>query len=174
MEKITLKALQLAGFQNADMISKIISYVPNPQVAVEMLLGLYEPTVIEAETRFRKHRYNSQEEIVEITNVDDLGSIVYYNVYVQKTKYVYYLTREDKENNVYVTERPKDYYTSGSVKTTGYTVEERSKDIKNFYEDYTKTISVADTHTILNEWDMYGIPQYTLEEKEFNPYDLMP
>ena len=167
MEKITLKALQLAGFQNADMISKIISYVPNPQVAVEMLLGVYEPTVVETATRFRKHRYNSQEEIVEITNIDDLGSIIYYNVYIQKTKHVYYLTKEDRENNVYVTERPKDYYTSGSVKTTGYTVEQRSNDIKNFYEDYTKTISVEDTHTILNEWEEFDV------EKEFNPYDLM-
>ena len=157
MEKITLKALQLAGFQNADMISKIISYVPNPQVAVEMLLGVYTPTVIEAATRFRKHRYTSQEEIVEITDIDDLGSIIYYKVYVQKTKYVYYLTKEDRENNIYVTERPKDYYTSGSVKTTGYTIEERSKDLKNFYEDYTKNISIEDAFTTLSEWDNFDV-----------------
>ena len=112
MEKITLKALQLAGFQNADMISKIISYVPNPQVAAEMLLGVYTPMTINAAERFRKSRYASDSCLFEIVDIDELGDTVSYRRYYQNTQTVYYATKEAYELKVFITERIPNAYTT--------------------------------------------------------------
>lgn len=168
MEKITLKALQLAGFQNADMIAKIISYVPNPQVAVEMLLGVYTPSQIELATRFRKHKYDSHSELIEMTEIDDLGDCVKFKVYSQKTQNVWWLTKEDKAANKYVTEKPKsrdDYYDWGYGPATGYVVKEQTiLSIKEFNDSYTKIISVDDAYKLMDEWDNY--PTNVIEELE--------
>lgn len=157
MEKITLKALELAGFQNADMIAKIISYVPNPQVAAEMLLGIHTPTVLKYADRFRKHKYDSHKELVEMTEVDDLGDCVKFKTYAQKTQNAWWLTKEDKAAGKYVTERPKEYYDWGYIPAAGYVVkEEMSMSVKEFNDNYPKILNVNDAFKIKREWDTYG------------------
>lgn len=153
MQKITLKALELAGFQNADKIAEIISYVPNPQVATEMLLGIYTPKTVDVATSYRKHKYSSYEIMAEITGYDDLGDKVFYTQYEPLTKEVYYLTKEDRENKVYVEERPKDYYTSGTVKTPGVKIKENQEtSTSDFEETFSKQLSIHEASNIFNDW----------------------
>jgi hypothetical protein len=160
MEKIILKALSLAGFQNAEEITRVISSTPNPRVACEMILGVYTPMELDPVERFRKHKYDSHKEIVEILDVDELHNVVKYNVYNQNTKWVYYMTREDKQAGIYQENRQsgKDYYDSGSIPTNGYTVNERTDTVESFYESYSKLIDHADVVKTTSEWDMYGVP----------------
>lgn len=160
MEKITLKALELAGFKNANIIAEIISYVPNPQVAAEMLLGIHTPTVLKYADRFRKHKYDSHKELVELVEINDLADWVKFNTYNQKTKQVWWLTKEDKAAGKYVEERPnsREYYDWEYMPTTGYKVSEEPTimSIKEFNESYTKILNVNDAFKIRNEWDTYG------------------
>jgi hypothetical protein len=159
MEKITLKALQLAGFQNADMISKIINYVPNPRVATEMLLGIHEPQVLEYTQRFREYRHD-KDKMYEILSIDELGNKVTYKKYEQKTEYVYYLTKEDYNNKIYQSDRPKDYYTSAHIPTTGFHEREGSMDMDEFTSNYYGVISVNSAMERLESWETYGVPKY--------------
>lgn len=163
MEKITLKALQLAGFQNADMIAKIINYVPNPRVATEMLLGIHEPQVLEYNHRFREYRHD-KDKVYEILSIDELANKVLYKKYEQKTKYVYYLTKEDYNNKVYQEDRPKDYYTTGHIPTTGFSERESSMDMDEFTSNYSKVLHPDTAIRMLKEWEDYGIPQYELSD----------
>jgi len=158
MEKITLKALQLAGFQNADMISRIISYVPNPRVATEMLLGIHEPKVLEHNHRFREYRHDT-DKLYEILSIDELGNRVTYKKYEQKTEYVYYLTKDDYANKVYQTERPKDYHTSGYMPTTGFKEREESMDMEEFTSNYSKVLHPDTAIGKLQAWENFGVEE---------------
>lgn len=170
--KLVLEVLKSKNFPNPQAIEAILNYVPNPTVALEMLLGVYEPTVVESRHSWRKHKWSdSNQEIVLITSINDLGATLTYNVYIQNTKSVYYLTKEDygkKEN--YVTEAPKDYYTRDKIKDTGYVIEERTCSIEDFNNNYSKKINETEAGSILKGWDMYGVKE---SEEEFNPYTLM-
>lgn len=164
MEKITLKALQLAGFQNAEMISRIVNYVPNPQVAVEMLLGVYEPKELEYSNRFRKYKWDS-DKVVEITGIDELGNVISYKEYRQKTQTVYYLTEEDQKNKVYQLERPSsDYYSNGSIPANGFSESTSSKTVSDFEKELSINITNEEAFELLSNWENWG----KLKEKELN------
>jgi hypothetical protein len=163
MEKITLKALQLAGFQNADMIAKIINYVPNPRVATEMLLGIHEPQFVHHTHRFREYKHDTVK-LYEILSIDELANRVTYKKYEQNTKYVYYLTKEDYNNKVYQEDRPKDYYTTGHIPTTGFSERESSMEMDEFTSNYSTIIPVDMAMEKLKSWEDYGIPQYELSD----------
>ena len=156
MEKITLKALELAGFKNADMIAKIISYVPNPQAATEMLLGVYTQSQIELANRFRSHRYSRPNEFIEMLEIDDLGNTIKYRHYKQKTQRVWYLSKEDKDNNVYVTDRPNGSYDYADIQAQGFDTADYEKTIADFNQDWSNPLSVTDAYAKLEEWENYG------------------
>jgi len=130
MDKITLKALQLAGFQNANMIAEIISYVPNPTIAAEMLLGVHKPIDIYHFGMIWEPKRPSSDggslQLIKINSVNELADIVYYTRYTTNRKTVYYLTKDDYSAKVYQLDKPKDgnYYTTGSIRTKGFTLEE--------------------------------------------------
>ena len=166
MEKITLKALQLAGFQNAAEIAKITSYVPNPQAAVEMLLGIHTPLVINPAERFRKSEYSNCTDIVELTDIDELGDRVSYTRYEQNTKYVYYLSKEDRQNKVYVTERPSSYHDSERIPTTGFKETKKSTSIQDFFSSHPTVIPVDQAFSTLDEWENYDVPRFELISEE--------
>lgn len=157
MEKITLKALQLAGFQNAESVAKILNYVPNPQAAVELLLGVYTPTVIDKEKKFRGYRYTSEDKIVEMVSIDDFGNTITYNLLKQKTKRVWYLTKEDRDNKVYVTERPEKSYDYGDIPTSGFTKEVYTKSLNDFNNDWCNEMSLEEAGDRLSKWMSYGL-----------------
>lgn len=169
MEKITLKALQLAGFQNAEMIAQIINYVPNPRVATEMLLGIHTPQVLEYNHRFREYRHD-KDKVYEILSIDELGNKVTYKKYEQKTKYVYYITKEDYTNKVYQTTRPENYHTSGYLPDTGFSERESSMDMEEFITNYSKVLHPDTAIGMLETWENYGKPQFeytsAVEENE--------
>lgn len=164
MEKITLKALQLAGFQNADMIAKIISYVPNPRVATEMLLGIYDDKPLDISKRFRKYRYD-RNNMAEIVSIDELGDTVTYKTHEQKTKQVWYLTKEDRDNKVYVTVRPEKSYDYSHIPTDGFTTREDTTSLSSFNENWNQEISTEQAFQIWNDWDNYGKPQYEVSDE---------
>jgi len=170
MEKITLKALQLAGFQNADMIAKIISYVPNPQTAVEMLLGVYTPAVINPSECFRNYRYSRANEFVEMLEIDDLGNTIKYNLYKPKTQRVWYITKEDWDNNVYVTERPEKNYDYRDIQAAGYDVVEQSLNVKTFEENWCNPLSNIDAFSKMQDWANYGKPAFVEPELNELPF----
>lgn len=168
MEKITLKALQLAGFQNADMIAKIISYVPNPQVATEMLLGIYEEKHISFKDKFRKYRY-SRNNMAEILSIDELGDTVTYHLHEQCTQQVWYVTKEDYEKNQnYVTVRPDKYYDYRHIPATGYTTREITEKLSMFNDNWSTKTSLDEARDQFDQWRQYGlpVPEVTIEENE--------
>lgn len=171
MEKITLKALQLAGFQNADMIAKIISYVPNPRVATEMLLGIYDDKPLDISKRFRKGRYD-RNNMVEIVSIDELGNTVTFKTHEQKTKQVWYLTKEDRDNKVYVTEKPEKSYDYSHIPTDGFTIKEDTTSLSSFNENWNQEISTKQAFQIWNDWDNYGKPAFI--KPEFELEDELP
>ena len=163
MEKITLKALQLAGFQNADTIAKIISYVPNPRVAAEMLLGVHTPEIVDEETRFRNYRYSRPNEFAELVEIDELADTVKYRIFKQKTQRVWYLTKEDRDNNIYVTKRPDKNYDYGEIPANGYDVTNHNTDRKSFEENWCNPRSIGEAYETINHWIGYGTEETLVE-----------
>lgn len=156
--KIILEALNLKGFQNPTAIAEILNYVPNPNVALEMLLGIHEPKVVNIETSFRKYRH-TRDSIYEITGYDELGDKVIYAEYKQKTIPVYYLTREDAQNKeVYELERPKgDYYSSGTIPDSGYIVTpNQSMNTADFESAYGTVVPLSEAGSLIVSWECYN------------------
>jgi hypothetical protein len=79
MDKLTFKALELAGFKNAEKIAQILQYVPNPKVAAEILLDIYEPISTFDFGDNWVSRYNSSDYFILVNEVNELGNLVAYN-----------------------------------------------------------------------------------------------
>jgi len=163
--KIILETLNLKGFQNPTAIAEILNYVPNPNVALEMLLGIHEPKVVDIETSFRKYRHN-RDSIYEITGYDELGDKVIYAEYRQKTMTVYYLTKEDAENKeVYKLERPKEYYNSGTIPIQGYVVNSNlSMNTADFESAYGTVVPLSEAGSQLVVWESTGYIVSSIDE----------
>ena len=138
MEKIFLKSLQLAGFERPAEIAKIISYTPNPTAALEMILGVFEPRVINDDTCFVTSRYDDMAKIVE---ADELGAKVKYIRFVRKTKRVYFITEDDRINKRSTDEKPEKYYTADTVTVPGYSEEKSENKMVDFYNTYNIVLS---------------------------------
>jgi len=163
MEKIIQKALSLAGFQNANEITRVISATPNPRVAAEIVLGVYTPITVDANNRYRKHKYYNH--IAEVISIDELNDTVEFVLHKQKTKTVYYLTKEDRENKKFVEDKPKDWYDTDRVPTNGFDLSSEASKLENFNEYYSKTMDVEEACTILQEWEVYGLPAEIINEE---------
>jgi hypothetical protein len=165
--KISLEALKLAGFKNPNAIATIISYVPNPTVALEILLDIHEPLVVDQSKKFAKYKWG--ESLYEITRIDELGNKVFYKQYTQKTQLVYYKTKEDQQNKIYQLERPssdRDYYNTGHIPVNGYAESEGAMDLEKWENDY-KVMHPDLAFALLENWTNYGV----FVEKD--PTDLM-
>jgi hypothetical protein len=148
MEKIIRQALTSAGFKNADAITEVIFATPNPTVASEMILGCHEPSLILSSF----HRKGTS--LYSIKGVDELRDIVSYERINQKTKTVYYLTKEDKENGVYQESYSnRDYYSSGSILVPGYTVINDQMNIAQWKNHGAEQISDSEFHNTILEWN---------------------
>lgn len=152
MEKITKKALELAGFKNADQIALILSHVPNPQVGLEILLGIYEPIdVITHPMKFFKYRH-ADDFIYEIISIDELGDKVFVKRYKHKTKQIFFATEEDKKTNKFVEERPNPCYTSQTIYIDGLIIEEDTKVLSSINDSNIRVTS-EEFFNILRTWD---------------------
>lgn len=160
MQNIIQKALELAGYKDADTLVKIISYVPNPQVAAAMLLGVHEPRTVNTETRYRKHKYKSHKEILMITGYDELANTVQVTTFNRNTKQAWYITKEDKAHGEYTFVKPEgDYHDWDYIGVQGYVKSDRVMSIDTFEEDYSTVISPLEAVAILRTWE--GVEEET-------------
>lgn len=141
-DKIILEVLKLKGFQNAESLVRIVSLTPNPTASLESLLGVFTPTNTEEFGLEWKSKYNSDNYVVWVDEIDDLANTVTYRKYEHKKQEVYYLTRQDRDLDIFVLERPKDYYTSSYQRTTGYQVSTHTESMKDFVGRYVKSPNV--------------------------------
>lgn len=154
--KIILEVLKLKGFQNPESLVRIVSITPNPQATLETFLGVFTPTNTEDFGLEWKGKYNSDNYLVWVDEIDDLANTVTYRKYEHKKQEVYYLTREDRELGVFITERPKDYYTSGYQRTTGYQASTHTESMEDFLGRYVKSPNVWEHWS--NDADTYVNP----------------
>lgn len=123
--------LSNAGYNRPDVLANILIALPKPDVAVSMLLGVHEPLG-------HCQYYQKDNVLCTVESIDEIKDIVKYSYYTAKTKYVYYLTREDRENGVYTEERPKgDYYTTGNIPIGGYSSSTSTDRVDDFFRRYT-------------------------------------
>lgn len=166
-DKLVLELLKCKGFQNPETIQRIVSVTPNPSVTLEMLLGVYEPIISDRSLRYKKHRYDSHEELVEIIAVDELANTVTYKQYNPRTATVWFLTEQDKKDGIYVTERPSNYKDWSTIKVAGYNETEFVESINRFNEQYIKQVSLEDVNNILSTWRNYSPTPKQIHEDLF-------
>lgn len=156
--KISLEALKLAGFKNPTAIAQIISYVPNPNVALEMLLGIHEPIVIDQLNRFKKHKNDSCSHLVEIITYDELADKVMYKKYTQKTQQIWFVTAEDYKNQTNgLAVRPDRYHDYRNIPAEGFNESEDYDTIESFKSNYSKDIHNYEAFETLNNWENWGM-----------------
>jgi hypothetical protein len=161
--KIALEALKLAGFKNPNAIAKILSYVPNPDVALEMVLDIHEPLSVDYANRFRSYRNSNYNDLVEIIGYDELANKIMYKKYTQKTQQLWYATEEEYRNQINgQAVRPNKYHDYRYVPTTGFTEAEQSDNIDSF--GWTTLISNQDAFDMLTRWENWGV--FKIEEEE--------
>lgn len=145
--KLVTTILANAGYSNPEVLSQIINAVPNTNVALEMLLGVYVP--IRTATYFKRG-----ETLAKVSSVDALSDVVLFTEYEQKSKQVWYLTKEDRDLGIHYDERPSNYYDYSWVKTSG--VNERLNRSASYSEFTDRWIEITDVefYTKLDEWKM--------------------
>jgi hypothetical protein len=149
MEKIIIKALALAGFNNAYEIADVIMATPNPTVATEMILGCYVPN-LDAFGYYKKG-----ETMYKVTEVSELNNLIKFERLVKRTKTVYFLTKEDASADFAVEERPRDYHSSKEVAIGGYHTFLESETMESFFNGYSKKVRIEESEFIntLIEWN---------------------
>lgn len=154
---IVLKSLELAGFQNPTAIAQILNYVPNASVALEMLLGIHEPMVLDSSTIYRKNKWG-EDKLFVLMSIDELGDFVTYKEFRQNVQTVYYLTKEDRDNKIYQIERPEKYYDSSNIPATGYKESSvMQMNVAQFEKEFSTIVSIEDAAKKFEEWMNYGI-----------------
>lgn len=122
MEKIIIQALR-SKFDNAELIAKVANATSNPQVAVEMLLGIHEPMTPDQFGMVRKDKYRDDRYYV-VREIKELENQIVCDTHNQKKITAWYKTKEDYNtdtNRIY--DRIADYYTSKDVPTKGVVTE---------------------------------------------------
>jgi hypothetical protein len=149
------KVLNNAGYSNSETLALIINAVPNPTVALEMLLGVHTP--------ISKGAYYKRGDscLMQIMYVDALRDIVSYTEFEPKTKQVWYKTKQDRDNGVYTDTRPSgDYFDYSWVKTNGVNErKDRTMSIQDLDTRY-KECCEEEFFTTIEQWE--GKPE--LEE----------
>jgi len=160
MNKIIFKSLELAGFKNASEIALIIASCPNPIIATEMLLGVYEPKTIAEFGNYWKGRYSDT--IYAVTSIDDLNDVVTCTQYSAKRETFYYPTESDyenKTNRVHTNDKDKNvkYYDYRQETVPGVVIGTETFKMRQFNESI-KPLSSSEFHDTLMNWDLinYG------------------
>ena len=157
MNKIILKSLELAGFKNASEIAEVIAATPNPQVAAEIILGVYEPVSAEDFGSYWKHKYSDT--IYQVMSVDELHDVITCYKHTQATELFYYLTSEDynsKTNRVAKQDKQDGvkYYDYRSEAVPGVTTNPETFKREKF-DDSMKAMTYGEFVAVLDKWDPY-------------------
>lgn len=162
MNKIILKSLELAGFKNASDIALIIAATPNPTVATEMLLGVYQPKTIAELGEYWKGSYSDT--MYAVSKIDELNDVVTCHKYSPKIDLFYYLTESDydnKTNRVHLNDKDKSvkYYDYRQETVPGISIGTDTFKMRQF-NDSLKQITELEFMTAYQKWD----PETTLPE----------
>lgn len=152
MQKIIAQALTLAGFKNADEIVNVIMATPNPTVATEMILGCYVPN----ESLIGCYKKGTS--IYKVRAVDELLDKVIYERNCQKTKTIYYLTKEDRENGVFIEEYKSGYHSNEHVPTAGANWFDEDMTIAQWERQGFTPITESEYTDTLMKW-VYPVPE---------------
>lgn len=149
MQKIYTKALELAGFINAKEIVSVIMATPNPRIATEIILGCYVPN-LEAFGFYKRN-----DTLYKVIEIDELNDIIKFEKITQKTKTVYFPTKDDKENDTYCDERTKDYYSYKEIPIAGTSTHQDSEKFDTFMNGYSKKNRIEESEFVntLIQWN---------------------
>lgn len=137
--------LSNAGYNRPDVLANILVGLPKPDVAVSMLLGVHEPLG-------HCTYYKKDSMVCIIDSIDEIKDVVKYSYTTCKTKYVYYITRDDRENGVYTEDRPRgDYYSTGNIPISGTTTNSSSDSVVDFFRRFTP-ITETEYFQTIDEW----------------------
>ena len=154
MNQKIVKAALTGVNLNTAVLAQIISYVPNPEVAVEMLLGVFEPAPLT--DVFYRAKWNTT--LRKVTSIDYLGNNVIYTSFTQKKVRAWYVNEGDQAKGIYVTDRPSKYADYGDVTIQGWDyLEGRTETVDAFYKE-TSLISSTEFSNQLSEWDLLLVP----------------
>lgn len=155
MNKIILKSLELAGFKNASQLAEVIASTPNPQVATEMLLGIYEPLTVAGFGEYWKSKY--ADTVYEVLDINELHDVVTCTKFTQKTEQFYYLTSEEynsKTNRVAKADKVDGvkYYDWRHEYVPGYETKTETFKLEQF-NDSLKPMTYDEFVAYLDKWD---------------------
>lgn len=161
MDKIIQKAFTLAGFTNASVITEVVNATPNPRVATEMLLGIYEPTTVFSFGQHWAHKYRDC--ILSVVSINELQNQVVVNQYSPLTKRMYYRSEEDYKNDDNgVWEEDRDnrvkYADYRSKTVTGVVTAEKVLSTEDFKEEY-KPLTNDQFVDKYNDWAYEKTPE---------------
>lgn len=148
--KLLTKVLANSGYTNAEQIAEIINATPNPNVALEMLLGVYTPTK-------RPMHYKRGNTYYVVESFNDLHNNVNYVEYTRKRKQVWAVTKEDWDNKVFVDERPKAYHDYTYVDDSGYKTQEGHNSLSEFL-DRNEELDATNFWLAINAWENNNEP----------------
>lgn len=147
--KIMLKALELAGYENASQLVDVCSATPNPTVAVEMLLGIYEKPDVENNPRWFKSSRSYYNDIYILVMIDELTDNVMLTKYSPCMKKVWYKNAEDKKSKIYSEEKIENSYDQENIIAyTGYTRTTTTEKL-SYLGDYLIDITIDEFTTAL-------------------------
>lgn len=141
--------LTSCGFKQSDVLAQLINVAPNPDVALEMLLGVHVPMVLS-----QYYSSSDRKTMYEPSKLNELEDMISYTSFEQKRKTIWYLSKEDYNNGVYVTERPKDYHTWSTIPDKGYKTTEVTEKIGDFFRK-CKPIDTMEFFCIIQDWDHF-------------------
>lgn len=157
MENLIKKSLELAGFQNVEALTKVVSLSPNPRVAAEVLLNCHTPMTPEDFGFYWTRKYDSDKQIT-ISSIDELANTVTYYVYTHATQTVWFPTEADYKAEKFVVEKPEKNYTSRNIRTKGYQFVETTEKIEAFLENHRKS-DAGVFYKWLEESELYVNPK---------------
>lgn len=147
--EIIKKALSLAGFSDVQSLTEIINAVPNPEIALAMMLGVYEKKTSYAHKYYKSTWYDY---IYEIKDTNELLNTCLLEQHKPNVKEVWYLSKEDYALGNYVDSKPASSYTNKSVvAATGFKTELVTEKLE-ILNSSVKPISEAEFYSLLTSF----------------------
>ena len=108
------------GSLSVDKILEVVGATPNPEMAAEILLGIYEEPKLESMVIY--NRAKGKEQIRTLTSVDFWRDEVHYIYNSEKTKHIY-IHKDTEDRSIITPENYKDYLLEwGDDNSVGYSL----------------------------------------------------
>ena len=130
------------GTESVDKIMEVVCATPNPEMAVEILLGIYEETKLESVVVYRGVK--GQEQFRTLMSVDFWKNEVHYQYNAEITKYIY--IHKDTDRSLIT---PENY--------TEFVLKHSDEDSVGYYL-LTGEIETRTSYCTISEWQGYSKP----------------